>query len=82
MRFSIFCMLQPLAVKVKVRMISYSTTLISSQELSFDHIIYNILFELDRHDICSVELINALKNILNECGLSYIWRTQAFTNEL
>ena len=41
---------------------------------------YNKLFELDRHDIYTygAEWITAIKNILNECGLSYIWRTQTF----
>ena len=72
----------PLAIKIKVRMISYWTRLISMQERSLNHIMYNILFKLDRHNTYSAKWITAIKNILNECGLSYIWRTQTFTSEL
>ena len=58
------------------------TRLLSMQERSLNHIMYNILFELDRHDIYSAEWIIAIKNIQNECSLSYIWHTQTFISDL
>ena len=55
----------PLAIKIKVRIISYWIRLISMQKRSLNHIMYNIHFELDWHNIYSAEWITAIKNILN-----------------
>ena len=56
----------PLAIKIKVRIISYWTRLISIQERSLNHIMYNII------KICIDNNINMYKCLLDSNYYSFV----------
>ena len=62
----------PLSINVKVRMIMFWAKMLYSNKLS--NCTYVLLHKQKS------PWMNCVKNILDECGLSYVWQSQSFNN--
>jgi hypothetical protein len=62
----------PLSITVKVRIFTFWAKMLYSNKLS--NCAYVLLHKQNS------SWINCVKNILDECGLSYVWQSQLFTN--
>ena len=62
----------PLAINVKVRMITFWANMIYSNKLSTS--LYALLYKQNS------QWVRCVKGILDDCGLSYIWHNQSFSS--
>ena len=62
----------PLAINVKVRMITFWANMIYSNKLSTS--LYALLYKQNS------QWVKCVKGILDDCGLSYIWHNQSFSS--
>jgi hypothetical protein len=62
----------PLSINVKVRMVTFWAKMLYSNKLS--NCAYALLHKQNS------PWMNCVKNVLDECGLSYVWQSQSFNN--
>ena len=70
----------PISISVKKRLIGYWARLIESKESKLSKIMYNCLLNLFNTGVFVSPWVSQVKQILDDCGLSYIWLTQKFSN--
>ena len=70
----------PLCVTVKKRIIGYWGRLLESKESKLSKIMYNQLHSLHSSGAYASPWVSQVKQILDDCGLSYIWITQKYNN--
>ena len=66
----------PLQVTVDKQLISYWLRLLNKDESTLAHIIYIIVLNLFVRDEYKVKWLCRVKNIIDSCGLSYLWFNQ------
>ena len=66
----------PLKLYVYNKMLSYWCRIVNSKENKFSHLMYKLMYELDKKAVCKFKWLDCVKNILDNSGLSYIWITQ------
>ena len=71
----------PLDIKIKTKIITYWTKLISGQGNKIASILYKLGYSLFSEHQNKFPWIKHIENVLNECGLSNIWLSQSFPNE-
>ena len=69
----------PLTVDIKARAISFWSKVIShhDQPTRLSYQMYSTLYHMHRTKICKSPYLDNIQNILNSCGFSGIWQTQA-----
>jgi hypothetical protein len=70
----------PLDIDIKLRNILYWAKLITGKDIKLSIISYRLLY-LSQNGKCQFSWLNYAENILNECGLSYVWLNQYFISE-
>ncbi len=70
----------PLNIFIKCKMIAYWARMISGRETKLCFVMYKCLLHLDRSDIYTSSWLACIKNICNECGMSWLWITQNVPN--
>lgn len=70
----------PLNIFIKCKMIAYWARMISGRETKLCFVMYKCLLHLDRSGIYTSPWIACIKNICNECGMSWLWLTQTVPN--
>ncbi|XP_030230039.1 uncharacterized protein LOC115556816 [Gadus morhua] len=70
----------PLCVTVKKRIIGYWGRLLESKESKLSKIMYNQLHSLHSSGAYASPWVSQVKQILDDCGLSYIWIKQQYNN--
>ena len=63
----------PLQVTVDKQLISYWLRLLNKDESTLAHIIYIMVLNLFVRDEYKVKWLCRMKNIIDSCGLSYLW---------
>ena len=71
---------KPLIYTVKTRMINYWARIVHYTENRFNCIFYNLILSKCNNEGANFKWIDFIKNILNECGLTYIWNDQGLYN--
>ena len=80
--YMIYCELgaKPLANIVKSRMINYWSRIVNNGEFRVNLILYKLmLYKYSNHGI-DFKWLTCIRNILNDCGLSYIWNDHTLRN--
>ena len=69
----------PISVDIKARAISFWSKLIShhDQPTRLSYQMYSTLYHMHRTKNCKSPYLDNIQNILNSCGFSGIWQTQA-----
>ena len=67
---------------IKLRMISYWGKLISGKDTKLSSICYRLLHQLSQESNINSSWLKYIKNIFDECGLSYVWINQNFLNDV
>ena len=70
----------PICIQVKKRLVGFWARLIESKENKLSRIMYNCLLNLSDTGVYVSPWVSQVKQILDDCGLSYIWLTQNFSN--
>ena len=65
----------PLDLNIKLRMINYWSKLLTGKQEKLPALLYKLSFQLYGND---VPWLNSIKNIFDECGMSYVWNRQFF----
>ena len=73
--------LYPLNVDIKVRMISYWAKILMGNHNKLCYYVYKLMLNMAVENREISQWMNHLHNILNECGLAYIWTNQFFPSE-
>ena len=71
----------PVSINIKCRMISFWARLIEGPRAKLSCIMYNCMLKMNGQNGLNFQWLNCIKNILNECGLSYIWDSQQFPSK-
>lgn len=66
----------PLQMNIDKRLIGYWFRILNKEESTYVHIIYNIVFRLYTLNEYKCKWLCKIKNILDDCGLSYMWDHQ------
>ena len=66
----------PIFIQAKSRLIGYWARLIEDKENKLSRIMYNCLFNMYNSGVYKSPWISQVKQILDNCGLSYIWLSQ------
>ena len=66
----------PLSVTIKTRIVAFWHRLITSPVSKLSSAMYDFLFHITKTGRSDNKWLNNVKNILDECGLSYIWLNQ------
>ncbi len=69
----------PLNIFIKCKMIAYWARMISGRETKLCFVMYWLLHS-DRSGIYTSPWLACVKNICNECGVSWLWITQSVPN--
>ena len=72
----------PLYIDIKQRMVSYCIKLITGKQSKICSVVYRLMYHLCNTQNVNFSWLNSVKNILDECGFSYIWETQIFISEV
>ena len=70
----------PFIIHIKCKMIRYWARMISGKDTKLCFIVYQCLLHLDMSGIYTSPWIACIKNICNECGMSWLWLTQDVPN--
>jgi len=70
----------PIVLDVKIRILSFWSKLLFGKESKLSLIIYRLCFEMYTVNDANFAWLKNVHNIINECGLAYIWNTQTFIN--
>ena len=73
----------PLYINIRLRMIDYWIGILNGKETKFNHILYNFTYMLstDVDNVFQFKWINCIQNILQNCGLNFIWLSQRVENK-
>ena len=66
----------PLQGTINKRLMSFWLRLLNKEESSLAHIIYMIAHNLFVRDVYKAKWLCRVKNIVDNCGLSYLWLNQ------
>ena len=66
----------PIVLDVKIRILSFWSKLLLGKESKLSLIIYRLCFEMYTVKDANLPWLKNVHNIINECGLAYIWNTQ------
>jgi hypothetical protein len=67
----------PIRLHIKRRIINYWSRLLNSKENKISRLLYGIILNLYKQGQYRSKWIVNVENILNECGLTFIWNDQA-----
>ena len=67
----------PLDIRLKVKLICYWYNVIHSKTSKLNNICYNILLQLSNDNIMENAWLKCVKQTLTNCGLIFIWNSQA-----
>lgn len=70
----------PLNIYIKCKMIGYCVRMISGIDTKLCFVMYPCLLYLDRLGSYTLHWLASIKNILNECGMSWLWLLQDVPN--
>ena len=70
----------PLAIDIKIRIVSYWEECIDGKQSNLSNILYELCLALSNIEGNNFIWLSSVKGILKECGLAYIWNTQTFQN--
>lgn len=70
----------PLIIHIKCKMIVHWARLISGKDSKVCFIMHQCLLYLDRSGIYTSPWLACIKDICNECGMSWLWLTQDVPN--
>ena len=70
--------LYPVNVLVKMSMVRFWSSLISSKTGKYSSKLYDILFDLYKNGIYSSKWVQAIQDILIETGFDCVWESQSF----
>ena len=70
----------PMSLFVKCRMVSFWIRTLEAKENKLSSILYKSLYEWYETNMVKSSWIRFVKDISNECGLSYVWQFQHFVN--
>lgn len=70
----------PICISVQKRLVGYWARLIESKESKLSRILYNCLLDLSTSGVYVSPWVSQVRKILDDCGLSYIWLNQSFSN--
>ena len=68
----------PMSLFVKCRMVNFWIRTLEAKENKLSSILYKSLYERYETNMVKSSWIRFVKDILNECGLSYVWQFQHF----
>jgi hypothetical protein len=64
----------------KYAWVSYWAKIIDGKQSNLSNILYKLCLALSNIEGKNFIWLSSVKDILNECGLAYIWNTQTFQN--
>ena len=67
----------PLQVTIDKRLVSFWLRLFNKEESPLAHIVYMIAHNLFVRDVYKAKWLCRVKNIVDNCGLSYLWLNQS-----
>ena len=70
----------PLRIEVNKRVIGYWGSLLKGKETKFSRTMYDCLFNLSVAGVYTAPWISHVRQVLDECGLSYMWLEQSCEN--
>ena len=70
----------PLEIDINIRMISYWAKFVTGKQSKLSNILYNLSLFLCNLEGKTFVWLDHIRNIFNNCGLSFIWDTQTFIN--
>ena len=73
--------LYPLNIDIKIRMISYWARILHGKDNKLSCLLYKLMLNLSDENNEISKWITFVQNILNECGLTFIWMQQNFPSE-
>ena len=71
----------PLDIYIKTRMVSFWTKLVEGKTSKLSTIVYKLCYHLNLVNSMNLPWITSIQNVLDMCGLSYVWNTQTFINK-
>jgi len=71
----------PLIITIKTRIVAFWHKLLTTLSPKLSCSMYHLLFQVVNNGLGESKWINFVQNILDECGLSYIWLNQATTTK-
>ena len=72
--------IKPLIYTIKARMVNYWARIVHYHENRFNCILYHLILSKCNNDHASFKWLDFIKDILNECGLSYVWNDEGLHN--
>ncbi len=70
----------PLIIYIKCKIIGYWARMISGKETKLCFVMYRFLLHLDRLGIYILPWLACIKDICDECGMSWLWLSQSVPN--
>lgn len=71
----------PLSFNIELRIVNYWCKILSSKGSKLNCIMYNIMYQLWSNGKYESPWLKSVKNILQNCGLNFIWVEQAFPSK-
>ena len=72
--------IKPLLYNIKARMVNYWARLIQYDENRYNCILYNLMLSKCNNNGITFKWLDFIKDVLNECGLTYVWNDQGLYN--
>ena len=72
--------IKPLLYNIKSRMVNYWARLIQYDENRYNCILYNLMLSKSNNNGITFKWLDFIKDVLNECGLTYVWNDQGLYN--
>ena len=72
--------IKPLIYTIKARMVNYWARIVHYHENRFNCILYHLILSKCNNDHANFKWLDFIKDILNECGLSYVWNDEGLHN--
>ena len=71
---------KPLVNIVKSRMVNYWSRIVHNSDVRLNHMLYKLMLYKNLNYGIDFKWLNFIRNILHDCGLSYIWNEQIYRN--
>ena len=70
----------PIDLDIKLRMVMFWSKVLQGKESKLSYLSYHLLFKLTNELNVNSKWLKCIENILDQCGISYVWRNQYFTS--
>jgi hypothetical protein len=69
-------------IDIKVRIISYWARLLNGKQSKLSFVIYKYMYSLSLSNNIHFDQIEFVKGVFDNCGYTYVWKTQTFITDI